>query len=90
MTLTVQVDGFSNSWDIWVYNAIKKAIQDENKIRIVQELDKKTIKYLVKGGKVILSPVKGSLRAEKGGEIGVGFSSIFWNTAWTGGQKPHT
>ena len=26
----------------------------------------------------------------RGGEVGVGFSSIFWNTAWTGGQKPHT
>jgi len=25
-----------------------------------------------------------------GGKVGVGFSSIFWNTAWTGGQKPHT
>ena len=33
---------------------------------------------------------KGSLKAEKGGDIGIGFSSIFWNTAWTGGQKPHT
>ncbi|MDP5230529.1 MAG: hypothetical protein NWQ38_09060, partial [Cellulophaga sp.] len=22
--------------------------------------------------------------------IGVGFSSIFWNTSWTKGQKPHT
>jgi len=25
-----------------------------------------------------------------GGDIQVGFSSIFWNTAWTGGQAPHT
>jgi len=25
-----------------------------------------------------------------GGKAGVGFSSIFWNTAWTDGQKPHT
>ena len=25
-----------------------------------------------------------------GGEVGVGFSSIFWNTAWTENQKPHT
>src|SRR5690606_6497709 len=22
--------------------------------------------------------------------VAVGFSSIFWNTAWTGGQPPHT
>jgi len=25
-----------------------------------------------------------------GGDVGVGFSGIFWNTAWTNGQKPHT
>jgi hypothetical protein len=26
----------------------------------------------------------------KKGRIGLGFSSIFWNTAWTRGQEPHT
>ena len=25
-----------------------------------------------------------------GREVEIGFSSIFWNTAWTGGQAPHT
>ena len=25
-----------------------------------------------------------------GGDIPIGFSSIFWNTAWTNGQAPHT
>ena len=25
-----------------------------------------------------------------GGDIKIGFSSIFWNTAWTRGQAPHT
>jgi hypothetical protein len=33
---------------------------------------------------------KGKVSPEMGGNVGVGFSSIFWNTAWTGGQKPHT
>jgi hypothetical protein len=33
---------------------------------------------------------KGSVKPEKGGNIAVGFSSIFWNTSWTGGQAPHT
>lgn len=27
---------------------------------------------------------------EKGGNAEIGFSSIFWNTAWTNGQAPHT
>jgi hypothetical protein len=25
-----------------------------------------------------------------GGDVKIGFSSIFWNTAWTKGQAPHT
>jgi hypothetical protein len=33
---------------------------------------------------------KGKVSPEMGGKVGVGFSSIFWNTAWTLGQKPHT
>ncbi|MFW6310188.1 MAG: hypothetical protein ACOC1D_03720 [Prolixibacteraceae bacterium] len=33
---------------------------------------------------------KGKVSPETGGDVGVGFSSIFWNTAWTNGQKPHT
>ena len=33
---------------------------------------------------------KGSIRADKGGDIAVGFSSVFWNTAWTRGQATHT
>jgi hypothetical protein len=24
------------------------------------------------------------------GKVAIGFSSIFWNTAWTRGQPPHT
>ena len=46
--------------------------------------------YLQGGGKVLLSLGKGKVKPEMGGEVGVGFSSIFWNTAWTENQKPHT
>jgi len=38
----------------------------------------------------LLNISKGDIKPEKGGDIGVGFSSIFWNTSWTRGQKPHT
>jgi hypothetical protein len=90
LILTVEVSDFSNSWDIWIFPSERGIIEDENQIKIVQKLDKKTIKYLENGGKVLLTPVKGSLKDEYGGEIGIGFSSIFWNTAWTRKQKPHT
>jgi hypothetical protein len=46
--------------------------------------------FLVKGGKVLLSLGRGKVAPGMGGEVGVGFSSIFWNTAWTDNQKPHT
>lgn len=42
------------------------------------------------GESVLLLSPKGKVRADKGGDIAVGFSSIFWNTAWTRGQAPHT
>jgi len=90
LILTVNVAGYSNNWDIWVYPSNKEVLPDEEDIRVVQDLNKQVIKYLEKGGKVLLTPVKGSLKEEYGGNVGVGFSSIFWNTAWTRGQKPHT
>ncbi len=35
---------------------------------------------------MLLLPARGSVA----GDVGIGFSSIFWNTAWTRGQPPHT
>ena len=51
---------------------------------------KKTEDYLNNGGTVLLTMKKGSLKADKGGDIAIVFSSIFWNTAWTNHQAPHT
>ncbi|WP_291101571.1 MULTISPECIES: sugar-binding domain-containing protein [unclassified Flavobacterium] len=90
LILEVSVGSFSNSWDIWVYPAKKEVIKDSEKIKVVSSLDSLTQKYLEKGGSVLLTLKKGELKPEYGGEIGIGFSSIFWNTAWTKGQKPHT
>ncbi|HKL32706.1 MAG TPA: hypothetical protein VJ919_09235, partial [Tangfeifania sp.] len=88
LTLKVGVENFENSWEIWVYPENNQTETDE--IRIVENLNASTIDYLQNGGKVLLSLGKGKVAPEMGGDVGVGFSSIFWNTAWTGGQKPHT
>lgn len=88
MVLEVSAGKFSNSWDIWVYPETKPA--EPNAIRIVEKLTPSTLKYLEEGGKVLLSLGRGKVSPEMGGKVGVGFSSIFWNTAWTSGQKPHT
>ncbi len=88
LTLEVAVGEFANSWDIWVYPVNNNVKTDE--IKVVEKLTPSTIKFLNGGGKVLLSLGKGKVAPEMGGDVGVGFSSIFWNTAWTGGQKPHT
>jgi len=88
LTLEVAVGEYSNSWDIWVYP--KNNLIEPEEIKVVESLSPSTIKYLKNGGKVLLSLGKGKVAPEMGGDVGVGFSSIFWNTAWTGGQKPLT
>lgn len=88
LKLEVTVDGHSNDWDFWVYPS-QKQVWDEA-LLLTDTLDQKTIDCLQAGGKVLLSLKKGSLSKTMGGEVAVGFSSIFWNTAWTNGQAPHT
>ncbi len=90
LKLTVSVKGFKNSWNIWVYPAHLPENIDQHKIEVTQTFDPSTIKELKNGGTVLLTLPKGSIKPDKGGSVAVGFSSIFWNTAWTGGQPPHT
>lgn len=90
LTLTVKVAEFSNAWDVWVYPAKKQKIENEAGVKVVSKLDQNALNYLQNGGKVLLNVTKGDIADDKGGHIGVGFSSIFWNTSWTKGQKPHT
>ncbi len=90
LTLTIAIDSLYNSWDFWVYPAKKEAIKGEEKIRVVQKANPATIGFLRNGGLVLLTLKKGTLSPQMGGTIPVGFSSIFWNTAWTLGQAPHT
>lgn len=88
LTLTVSVDGHKNSWDVFVYPAVLRIPNDG--ILVTQQLDAKAKEALDKGGKVLLTLKKGSVKPDKGGSVAIGFSSIFWNTAWTNGQAPHT
>ena len=90
ITLTVDVNDFTNSWDLWVYPEEKEKLPGKNSILITSMLDEKAIKALDKGKTVLLTSLKGSVRDDMGGSVKVGFSSIFWNTAWTSGQGPHT
>jgi hypothetical protein len=86
----VSVNGFANSWELWVYPEKNENIVGSEKIKVTQVLDKASMDLLQQGGSVLLTLKKGTLKPEFGGNIGIGFSSIFWNTAWTKGQAPHT
>ena len=90
LKLEIKVNSFSNSWDFWIYPAKNEAVADFEKIRLVTTLDQSAQNFLEQGGSVLLTLKKGSLKPEYGGNIAIGFSSIFWNTAWTKGQAPHT
>jgi hypothetical protein len=88
LTIEVSVNDFANSWDVWVYPADQS--YDAQNVKITDKLDQSILSFLENGGNVLLSLGKGKVSPEMGGKVGVGFSSIFWNTAWTLGQKPHT
>lgn len=90
LTVCVEVKeaGNRNQWNIWVYPAKQEAV---GKLPyIASTLDAQAMNRLEKGENVLLLLAPGTILPEKGGNISVGFSSIFWNTAWTRKQAPHT
>jgi hypothetical protein len=89
LTLVVSVSHYENRWDFWVYPSDLPEVKGHD-VYVSQTLNEKALSILKEGGNVLLTVQKGSIKPEKGGNIAVGFSSIFWNTAWTGGQAPHT
>jgi len=84
--LEVAVEGADaiNDWDVWVYP--DRVETESATVQVVSMLDDKTIEYLKGGGKVLLSAKPETVKTD----VKLGFSSIFWNTAWTQGQAPHT
>jgi hypothetical protein len=86
---TFHVGDHANSWPFWVYPAALPRIEADN-LLITRTLDEDAQSLLTMGGRVLLVLAKGAVRGSRGGDIALGFSSIFWNTTWTGGQPPHT
>ena len=90
LTVTVQIDNTTirNQWHIWVYPAQKQTVK--NMPFVTSKLDQTALAKLNQGENVLLTFPKGTVSPLKGGQIPVGFSSIFWNTAWSRKQAPHT
>jgi hypothetical protein len=78
---------YKNRWDFWVYPAIQEV--KKGNVLITDKLDKNAEATLNKGGSVLLLNY-GKVGKEKGAQVAIGFSTVFWNTAWTNNQPPHT
>jgi hypothetical protein len=89
LRIDVYVEGtqYHNSWDIWVYP--EEVRTDPGKVYLTEKLDAATESILNAGGSVLYLPY-GKIAEGRGKEVAIGFSSIFWNTAWTNNQPPHT
>jgi hypothetical protein len=88
LTLTVKVGNYTNNWRFFVYpQQVKEA---DARVLVTDRLTDKVITSLKQGANVLLTLKKGTLKDEYGGNVAIGFSSIFWNTAWTHGQPPET
>jgi hypothetical protein len=81
---------FENDWDLWVYPAEVPTRVPEG-VTVVRDLDAAAEAALNAGGRVLWLPAPERVAPDpRLGPVALGFSSIFWNTAWTGRQPPHT
>lgn len=89
--LVVSLKGtpFANDWDVWVYPA-KAATQPPAGVLVTAEWNDAARDVLRDGGKVLLTLPGDEVRNYNSDPVKLGFSSIFWNTAWTGRQAPTT
>jgi hypothetical protein len=87
LEIVIKNSPYTNKWDFWVYPAIQEVVPGN--VLVTDKLDKKAEKVLKSGGSVLLLSY-GKIGKDKGAQVAIGFSSIFWNTAWTNNQPPHT
>lgn len=80
---------FVNDWDIWVYPTNPATESPEN-ILVTAQFDDAAQQRLATGGKVLLTIPGKQVRHYDHEPVKLGFSSIFWNTAWTRRQAPTT
>jgi hypothetical protein len=92
LVVSIEGTGFENDWDVWVYppSAWTPPVPP-GAVTVANALDKATVANLENGGTVLLALDPDQIRPDpKRGKIALGFSSIFWNTAWTHNQAPQT
>ena len=78
-----------NDWDVWVYPP-KVDTQPPPGLVVAEVLDDQALAALKAGGKVLLMIPPSRVKGDKLGKVALGFSIIFWNTAWTRREPPTT
>lgn len=84
LRLVVAVGNAENDWDLWVYPT--KQELEPGEVLVTRDLDAAALQRLAAGGRVLLTAPAEQVRTDQV----LGFSPIFWNTAWTERQPPHT
>jgi hypothetical protein len=79
--------GFSNDWDFFVYPA-EVSLKQSN-VLITRDLTE-ALSALGEGREVLWCPSADTVVDDPQRPLIAGFSPIFWNTAWTNWQAPHT
>ena len=77
-----------NDWDVWVYPP-HVDVQPPSGVVIAEDLTE-ALPALNAGGKVLLLIPPNRVKNDQSARVELGFSSIFWNTAWTHRQAPTT
>jgi hypothetical protein len=80
---------FENDWDVWVYPP-RVNTEPPRGMVVTDDLDEAALAALRAGGRVLLLIPPDRVKGDALGQVALGFSSIFWNTAWTRRQAPHT
>ena len=89
LVVGIQATPFENDWDIWVYPS-QIPVETPPEVWITSDLDERAMAALEHGGRVLLTVPPARIKPDPRKPVALGFSSIFWNTAWTKGQAPHT
>lgn len=82
--LFVRREQVENDWEFWVYPRTGISLAPLP-FPVTDSIDV-ALGITAKGGTVLFVPAAERVR----GDVGLGFASVFWNTAWTSQQLPHT
>lgn len=87
MNLEVGVAGTGahNEWDFWVYPAKLPEITDDE-THVCSTLDSTAMQVLDKGGRVLILSAG---HIERGRDVVMYFTPVFWNTSWFRMRPPH-